>query len=232
MANLPEEAQVVIIGGGIGGASIAYHLAKRGVSDVLLLERHRLTCGTTWHAAGLVGTLWPTKNMTQLGAYSHQLYQELEAETGQATGYKRNGSVSLAQTEARLEELTRTAEMARVFGVEVDVVGPKTLGELYPGIETGDLVGGLHLPKDGQTNPIDVTMALVKGARMNGATVQEGVTVTRILTDGDRVTGVETNHGAIRARKVVLTGGMWSRDLARQVAAWCSRCSPASTITW
>lgn len=217
MSNLPTEAQVVIIGGGIGGASIAYHLARRGVSDVLLLERDRLTCGTTWHAAGLVGTLWPTKNMTQLGAYSHRLYQELEAETGQATGYKRNGSISLAQTPERLEELTRTAEMARVFGVEVEVVGPKTLGELYPGIDTGDLVGGLHLPKDGQTNPIDVTMALVKGARMNGATVREGVTVTKILTDGDKVTGVETSHGTIRARKVVLTGGMWSRDLARQV---------------
>ena len=198
MSNLPTEAQVVIIGGGIGGASIAYHLAKRGVSDVLLLERDRLTCGTTWHAAGLVGTLWPTKNMTQLGAYSHQLYQELEAETGQATGYKRNGSVSLAQTEARLEELTRTAEMARVFGVEVEVVGPRALGDLYPGIDTSGLVGGLHLPKDGQTNPIDTTMALIKGARMNGATVREGVTVTKILTDGDKVTGVETSQGTIR----------------------------------
>lgn len=217
MSTLPEEAQVVIIGGGIGGASIAYHLAKRGVSDVLLLERDRLTCGTTWHAAGLVGTLWPTKNMTQLGAYSHRLYQELEAETGQATGYKRNGSISLAQTPARLEELTRTAEMARVFGVEVEVVGPQRLGELYPGIKTDDLVGGLHLAKDGQTNPIDVTMALAKGARMNGATVREGVTVTKILTDGDKVTGVETSQGTIRARKVVLTGGMWSRDLAKQV---------------
>ncbi|WP_199773570.1 FAD-dependent oxidoreductase [Rhizobium sp. NXC24] len=217
MSALPEEVQVVIIGGGIGGASIAYHLAKRGVSDVLLLERGQLTCGTTWHAAGLVGTLWPTKNMTQLGAYSHRLYQELEAETGQATGYKRNGSISLAQTTARLEELTRTAEMARVFGVEVDVVGPKTLGELYPGIDTRDIVGGLHLPKDGQTNPIDVTMALAKGARMNGATVREGVTVTKILTDGDKVTGVETTQGTVRAKKVVLTGGMWSRDLAKQV---------------
>lgn len=217
MSALPEEVQVVIIGGGIGGASIAYHLAKRGVSDVLLLERGQLTCGTTWHAAGLVGTLWPTKNMTQLGAYSHRLYQELEAETGQATGYKRNGSISLAQTTARLEELTRTAEMARVFGVEVDVVGPKTLGELYPGIDTTDIVGGLHLPKDGQTNPIDVTMALAKGARMNGATIREGVTVTKILTDGDKVTGVETTQGTVRAKKVVLTGGMWSRDLAKQV---------------
>lgn len=217
MSTLPEEAQVVIIGGGIGGASIAYHLAKRGVSDVILLERDRLTCGTTWHAAGLVGTLWPTKNMTQLGAYSHRLYQELEAETGQATGYKRNGSISLAQTSARLEELTRTAEMARVFGVDVDVVGPQTLGDLYPGIVTKDLVGGLHLKNDGQTNPIDVTMALVKGARMRSATIREGVTVTKILTDGDKVTGVETNQGTIRAKKVVLTGGMWSRDLAKQV---------------
>lgn len=207
----------MIVGGGIGGASIAYHLAKRGVTDVILLERDRLTCGTTWHAAGLVGTLWPTKNMTQLGAYSHKLYQELEAETGQATGYKRNGSISLAQTRDRLEELTRTAEMARVFGVDVEVVGPKTLGDLYPGIDTSDLVGGLHLRNDGQTNPIDTTMALAKGARMNGATVREGVTVTKILTDGDKVTGVETNHGTIKAKKVVLTGGLWSRDLAKQV---------------
>ncbi len=187
------------------------------MKDVVLLERDRLTCGTTWHAAGLVGTLWPTKNMTQLGAYSHQLYQSLEAETGQATGYKRNGSISLAQTSARLEELTRTAEMARVFGVEVNVVSKDRLGELYPGIDTTDIVGGLHLPKDAQTNPIDTTMALAKGARMNGAQVIEGVTVTKILTDGAKVTGVETDHGTIRAKKVVVTGGMWSRDLAKQV---------------
>lgn len=116
-----------------------------------------------------------------------------------------------------MEELTRTAEMARVFGVEVDIVGPQTLGELYPGIDTADLVGGLHLPKDGQTNPIDTTMALVKGARMNGASVREGVTVTKILTDGNRVAGVETDRGTVKARKVVVTGGMWSRDLAKQV---------------
>jgi len=192
-------------------------LAKRGVSDVVLLERDRLTCGTTWHAAGLVGTLWPTKNMTQLGAYSHELYQTLEAETGQATGYKRNGSISLAQTTERLEELTRTAEMAQVFGVEVEVIGRDRLGELYPGMDVHDLVGGLHLPKDGQDNPIDVTMALAKGARLHGATIREGVRVTKILTDGDRVSGVETNQGTIKARKVVLTGGMWSRDLAKQV---------------
>ena len=217
MPNIPGEAQVVIIGGGIGGASIAYHLAKRGVKEVVLLERDRLTCGTTWHAAGLVGTLWPTKNMTQLGAYSHQRYQALEAEAGQATGYQRNGSISLAQTPARLEELTRTAEMARVFGVEVNVVGKDRLSELYPGMDTKDIIGGLHLPKDAQTNPIDTTMALAKGARMNGAQVIEGVTVRRILTDGDKVTGVETDQGMIRGKKVVLTGGMWSRDLAKQV---------------
>lgn len=217
MADVPSEAQIVIIGGGIGGASIAYHLAARGVSDVVLVERDRLTCGTTWHAAGLVGTLWPTKNMTQLGAYTHELYQRLEAETGQATGYKRNGSISLAQNADRMEELTRTAEMARAFGVAVDIVGPATLAELYPGMVTDDIVGGLHLRRDGQTNPIDTTMALARGARMNGARVIEGVTVSRILTEGGRAVGVQTDAGTIRARKVVLTGGLWSRDLARQV---------------
>ena len=217
MADIPTEAQVVIIGGGIGGASIAYHLAMRGVTDIVLLERDRLTCGTSWHAAGLVGTLWPTKNMTQLGAYTHELYQRLEAETGQATGYKRNGSISLAQNADRMEELTRTAEMARAFGVSVDIVGPDELARLYPGVVTDDIVGGLHLPKDGQTNPIDTTMALAKGARMRGAQIIEGVTVTKILTDGTGAVGVETSAGTIRAKKTVLTGGLWSRDLARQV---------------
>lgn len=217
MAEMPHQAEVVIIGGGIGGCSIAYHLTKLGVTDVVLLERRQLTCGTTWHAAGLVGTLWPTKNMTQLGKYSHDLYQALEAETGQATGYKRNGSISLATTSERMVELTRAADMARVFGVKVDVVGPQTLAGLYPGLMIDDLVGGLHIPEDGQTNPIDTTMALAKGARMGGALILENTKVTSILVDDDRAVGVTTNRGQIKARKVVLAGGMWSRDLAASV---------------
>lgn len=215
--TVPRDAEVVIVGGGIGGCSIAYHLAKLGVKEVVLVERRQLTCGTTWHAAGLVGTLWPTKNMTQLGKYSHELYQALEAETGQATGYRRTGSITLATTPERMEELKRSADMARVFGVQVDVVGPQTLGELYPGLQTADLVGGLHIFGDGQTNPVDTTMALAKGARARGALLLENTTATRILVDGGRAVGVETDRGAIRARKVVLAGGMWSRDLAAAI---------------
>jgi 4-methylaminobutanoate oxidase (formaldehyde-forming) len=207
---------VAIIGGGIGGCSIAYHLAKAGDSDVALLERRQHTCGATWHAAGAVGTLWPTKNMTQLGKYSHDLYQSLEAETGQATGYKRNGSITVATNRDRMKELTRAADLARVFGVKVDVVGPGELAELYPGLNNADIVGGLHIPEDGQTNPIDTTMALAKGARMNGARILEETKATRILVENGRAVGVETDKGAIGARKVVLAGGMWSRDLAAE----------------
>jgi len=217
MSDIPREAEVVIIGGGIGGCSIAYHLAKLGVSDVVLVERRQLTCGTTWHAAGLVGTLWPTKNMTQLGKYSHDLYQSLEAETGQATGYKRTGSISLATTPERMEELKRSADMAKVFGVRVEVVGPQTLGELYPGLKTQDLVGGLHIIEDGQTNPVDTTMALAKGARARGALLLENTAARKILVEGGGAVGVETDRGTIKARKVVIAGGMWSRDLAASV---------------
>lgn len=215
--NLPSKAQVVIIGGGIVGCSIAYHLAKRGISDVVLLERKQLTCGTTWHAAGLVSMLWPTPYLTKLAEYTHELYASLEEETGQATGYRRIGSLSVARTTERLEELRRTSSMASVFGVESEMIDNDRLVELYPGINTDGILGALYIKKDGQTNAIDTTMALSKGARNNGAKVFENIKVEDILVENGRAVGVQTERGSIVADKVVLAGGLWSRDVAAKI---------------
>ena len=212
---LPEAAQVVVIGGGVVGCSIAYHLTRLGWRDVVLLERKKLTCGTTWHAAGLVGQLRATSNLTRLAQYTTELYTGLEAETGQATGFKQNGSLSLASNEARMEELKRGASMARVFGLEVEVMTPQQAADLWPGLHIEDLVGAVYLPKDGQCNPTDTTMALAKGARMGGARIVEDCKVTGVLKSDGRITGVTTEQGDIKAEYVVLCGGMWSRDFGR-----------------
>ena len=212
--KLPGHAEVVIIGGGIEGCSIAYHLAKRGVTDVVVLERRQLTCGTTWHAAGLVSQLWPTPTLTALAKYSHELYASLEAETGQATGYRKTGSISLARTTERLEELQRTSSMAAVFGVESEFIDNDRLEELYPGINTDGIIGAMYIENDGQTNPIDTTIALAKGARKLGARVIEDCKVTEIISENGAAVGVKTAMGDIKANKVVLAAGLWSRDLA------------------
>ena len=216
-SDLPERADVIIIGGGIIGCSIAYHLTKIGITDVALLERKQLTCGTTWHAAGLVGQLRATRNMTELAKYTSDLFQTLEEETGQATGFKQNGSISLALNDERMEELKRGASMARNFGLQVEVVSPSEIAELYPMINLDGAVGGVFLPKDGQTNPIDTTQAYAKGARMGGARVIEGVKVEKILVEQGRAVGVVTDRGDIRASTTVLAAGMWSRELAADV---------------
>lgn len=217
MADFPDRADVVIVGGGVIGSSIAYHLTKIGITDVVLCERKQLTCGTTWHAAGLVGQLRATRNMTELAKYTSELFAGLEEETGQATGFKQNGSISVAKTEARFEEFLRGASMGKSFGLEVEVLGVDDIKKLYPLVETSDVVGGVLLPKDGQTNPIDTTQAMAKGAKMRGAKIFEQTKVERILVEGGRAVGVLTDKGEIRANTVVIAGGMWSRDLGAQV---------------
>jgi len=216
-ANLPDRVDVVIIGGGIVGASIAYHLTKIGITDVLLLERRQLTCGTTWHAAGLIGQLRATRRMTELAKYTSELMYELETETGQATGFKQYGSISLALNRERFEELKRGASMAKNFGLAVDVIGPSQIKSMWPLLNVGDVVGGVFLPKDGKANPIDITQAFAKGARMRGARIAENIKVEKMLVENGRAVGVRTEQGEIRANTVVLAAGMWARELAAAV---------------
>lgn len=215
--ELPTQADVVIVGGGVIGTSLAYHLTKIGITNVVLLERKQLTSGTTWHAAGLVGQLRASRNMTELAKYTSELMKGLEAETGQATGFKQNGSISVALTEARFEEFRRGASMAKNFGLDVQVVAAGEVKERLPHLATHEVTGGIYLPGDGQVNPIDVTQAYAAGARSRGAKVFENTKVTRLLKEGNRVTGVETTAGTIMADKTVICGGMWSRELGQQV---------------
>ena len=211
--TLPERADVVVIGGGIVGCSTAYHLAKRGV-DVVLLERRQLTCGTTWHAAGLVGQLRATLNLTRLAQYSAQLYEGLREEFGRETGFRRTGSISLASSTERWVELRRQASMAGLFGLVADEMTPEQVLERYPLLNPEGIVGGIWLPTDGQTDPVDTTQALAAAARSLGARILEGVKVTGLIREGGRATGVVTADGEVRANTVVLAGGMWSRDFA------------------
>lgn len=214
--DLPSQASVVIVGGGIVGVSLAYHLTLRGCNDVVLLERRQLTCGTTWHAAGLVGQLRATHNMTRLAQYTTGLYAGLEQETGQATGFRQTGSLAIATNAARFEELRRGASMAKCFGLEVQTLTPAEVLAMWPGANSDDLVGGIFLPKDGRTNPIDTTQALAKGAKSRGARIFEETAVEKILIENGRATGVRTAKGDIRADYVVNCAGMWAHELGVQ----------------
>ncbi|MEL7394996.1 MAG: FAD-dependent oxidoreductase [Pseudomonadota bacterium] len=221
MADLPQNARVVIVGGGVIGCSVAYHLAKQGWTDVVLLERKQLTSGTTWHAAGLIGQLRASQNMTKLARYSAELYMGLEKETEVATGMRQVGSVSVALTEDRLEELYRNAAMARAFDVPVEELSPTEVKERYEHISLENVKGGVWLPTDGQADPANIALALAKGARMNGAVVKERVKVTGMKRQGRRITGVDwisddgQEQGHIAADMVVNCAGMWGHEVGK-----------------
>ena len=212
--RLPDRAQVVVVGGGIIGCSVAYHLTRRGITDVLLIEQNTLTGGTTWHAAGLVSQLKSSHSLTRLATYTTRLFEELEDETGQSTGYRRTGSLTVASDPDRWEEVLRGMSMARAAGVEVEVLEPEAALEKWPLMNIDDLVGTVFLPGDGQTSPVDTTMALAKGARDRGARIAEGIAVTGIRIQGEVAIGVETEAGFVEAGTVVLAAGMWTRQLA------------------
>ena len=214
--QLPSHAQVVIIGGGIHGCSVAYHLATEGWTDVVLLERKQLTSGTTWHAAGLVGQLQGSHATTAFAKYGIELLQEIEAETGQNPGYRRSGSISIAVNGERLAELKRKADFASLFGIEAHYLSTPEIEERWPLMNPEGVLGGIHMPGDGSANPIDLTTALAKGARMRGAEIIEHVKVEEVLVEGGKASGVHTDQGTITADFVVNCAGMWARELGQQ----------------
>jgi 4-methylaminobutanoate oxidase (formaldehyde-forming) len=215
MPSLPSHARAVIVGGGIMGCSLAYHLAREDWREVVLLERKQLTSGSTWHAAGLVGQLRANANITQLLKHSVELYDRLEAETGQASGWKRNGGLRLACTAERMIELRRQATTARSFGLEMHLLAPAAARDLWPLMDGPDLVGAVFLPTDGQANPSDIAQALAKGARQQGVRIVEDCAVMGFRTAAGRVTGVVTEQGEIACEVVALCAGLWSNALGR-----------------
>ncbi len=215
--NIPSSAKVVVIGGGVAGCSVAYHLAKYGWKDVVLLERDQLTSGTTWHAAGLIGQVGSSATITKLRNHSLNLYKDLEKETGLSTGLKQNGSLTVATTSGRLDELKRQVNTAQLFNVEANEISVEKIKEIYPLINTDDVVGGVHIPKDGQADPVGVTNVLAKAAKNNGAKIIEKCLVNKILTKNKRIEGVETSQGKIECEYVVLASGMWSRQIAADI---------------
>jgi len=218
MTDLPQQARAVIIGGGVVGCSVAYHLTRLGWRDVVLLERKQLTSGTTWHAAGLIAQLRATANMTKLAKYSQELYGSLEEETGVATGFRRVGSITVALTDERREEILRQAAMARAFGVDVEEISPSEVKTRYPHLNTDGVRGAVYLDKDGQGDPGNIALALAKGARRRGAVIAERTKATGVTRQGRRVTGVDWqredgSQGHIAAEHVVNCAGMWGREL-------------------
>ena len=216
MTPIPKSAKTIIIGGGIVGCSTAYHLAHMG-QEVLLLERKKLTSGTTFHAAGLVGQLRSSANITQLLGYSVELYKKLEAETGQATGWKMNGGLRLACNAERWEEVQRQATTAHSFGLEMQLLSPREAQDLWPLMNVDDVIGAAFMPTDGQANPSDITLSLAKGARMAGAQIFEDTEVLEVVLEDGRITGVRTDKGVIACEKAVLCGGQWTRDFATKL---------------
>ena len=217
--EFPSHTQIVIVGGGIAGASAAYHLAKLGRRDIVLLERNKLTSGTTWHAAGLIMQLRSTHALTQLAKYNVELYSSLEAETGQSTGFKQNGTLGVCRTKDRLFETRKVASIAKSFGIEAHIIGPSEAKEIYPAIDETIIEGAIHIPNDGQNNPVDTTMSLIAGARQRGVKVFQDTPVDQLerLASGEYRIG--TANGEIRCETLVLACGLWTRELAAQLGA-------------
>jgi glycine cleavage system aminomethyltransferase T/glycine/D-amino acid oxidase-like deaminating enzyme len=219
MPKLPQHAQVVIVGGGIAGASTAYHLAKLGVTDVVLLEQGKLTCGTTWHAAGLVGQTRATRNATRMSQYGIELYSTLEQETGLATGWKQCGSLNVAKTPERMQLIRRQMARAKSFGIAFDYVTPAEAGRIAPILRTDDLAGAVWIPGDGKANPTDLTQSLARGARLRGAAIVEGMKVTAVHTARGRVTGIRwkcgDDEGDMTCATLVNCAGQWAREFGR-----------------
>ncbi|SOC07159.1 GcvT family protein [Stappia indica] len=211
--SLPQQAQIVVIGGGIIGCSTAYHLARDHKADVLLLEQGKLTSGSTWHAAGLVGQLRSSASITQVLKYSVDLYKRLDAETGLETGWRMTGCLRLACNEDRWTEYRRLATTARSFGMEMHLLSPDEVKAMWPLMRVDDLVGATFLPTDGQASPSDITQSLAKGARMHGVRIVEGIRVTGFVMDGSRITHVETTQGRVACDKVVNCAGQWARQV-------------------
>lgn len=215
--NLPARAKVVVIGGGIIGASALYHLAKAGCTDAVLLERDRFASGTTWHAAGIVGQLRDSKAQTELAQYTTRLFQSLETETGQATGYKENGSMTVALTQQRLELIKRNVSSAQRMGVPCQFLSPEEILERWPLLRVDDILGGQFVPSNGQVNPLDVTTALIKGAKQSGAQAFENTPVLDVLVKDGKAIGVRTTQGDIACERVLLAGGMWAHAFAKKL---------------
>jgi len=219
MSTLPTHARTVIIGGGVIGCSIAYHLAREGRKDIVVLERSKLTSGTTWHAAGLVRRLRPSATLTRLINYSIDLYKDLEAETGQGTGWTQTGSLTIATNADRLTTLKRQVSLGRAFGLEAEVVDRKRVEELWPLLHTDDVIGAVHSPADGRVNPSDVALALSKGARARDVKFFEDTRVTGLRKEVGRISGVEVGEHVIDADEVVIACGLWSREVAAMAGA-------------
>jgi len=215
--KIPTSAKVVVIGGGIAGCSVAYHLAKFGWKDTVLLERDQLTSGTTWHAAGLVGQLGASSIITRLRKYSLNLYKQLEKKTGLSTGLKQNGAITVASSPERLQELLRQATAAQLFDVNVETVSKERIKELYPVINNDDILGGVYMPEDGQADPVGVTNVLAKSAKMEGAQIFEKTPVEKILVKNQKIVGVQTKFGKIDCEYVVIATGMWSRQIGEDI---------------